>query len=651
MKRHNLYGPIHHGALILGGVCLLAACSNDPTSGGAGGKSSTTVAAGGNAGGSSSTGRGGTGGSASSASGGSSGSGGAAGSGGTARSGGATGAGGSIGSGGTAASSGSGGRAGSGGTGGSNAGGAGGVTNSGGSPSTGGSGRDAGADRPPDTNNGTGGRTDGSARGGTAAGGGGAGGQATGGAGTGGSATGGSTGSTINDGCLSDLAKGVSISEIAVFQAGKISVMKNGTEATPRTAQGGQIIQGKNALFRVYVTVDSGFQSRDLSARLMLNGQTAGYYAKTAISASSTELTASNSFNISVPGSAITASLDYEVEIVECGTGSGTAHSPVFPSSGVADLATLETGPLRLTVVPVTSDGVTPTLDQAFADSLKNYFDSMYPTSGTEVTINSTPIAGCTVTAATASDGTAWSNCLNNVLSRRRTDRPANDVYYVGVLQPTSTFSSYCRSSCIMGISPVASVSAANSRASLIVGYSGYAPSTAAHEVGHAHGLQHSPGCGASQADPAFPYVTGGKAYIGWVGWDKQQTPTTFFDPAKYTDIMAYCSPQWISDYVFKKLGDRIIALSGALIITGPARTWRMAFESSIGLWWGTPVTDPIPAEGDPVAARVLDAAGTAIAQITVYRTPTSIETAFYMVPDPEPGWAAIAIGEARLAF
>jgi hypothetical protein len=443
----------------------------------------------------------------------------------------------------------------------------------------------------------------------------------------------------------------VSISEIAVFQAGKISVMKNGTEATPQTAQGGQIIQGKNALFRVYVTVDSGFQSRDLSARLMLNGQTEGYYAKTAISASSTELTAANSFNISVPGSAITASLDYRVEIVECGTGSGTAHDPVFPSSGVAKLATLKTGLVKLTVVPVTSNSVTPTLDQAFADSLKGYFDSMYPTSETQVTINSTPISGCTVTASTAGSSTAWSSCLNNVLSRRRSDKPANDVYYVGVLQPTSTFSSYCSSSCIMGISPVASVSASSSRASLIVGYSGYAPSTAAHEVGHAHGLEHSPGCGAAQADSAFPYVTGGKAYIGWVGWDKQQTSTKFFDPAKYTDIMAYCSPQWVSDYIYKKLGTRIIALNGAFIVTGPARTWRMAFETPIGLWWGTPVTDPIPAEGDPVAARVLDAAGATIAPITVYRTLTSIETAFYMVPDPEPGWATLAIGDARLAF
>ena len=666
MQRHKRNRPIRHGALILGGFCLLAACSQDSPSGGAAGKTSnSTVATGGHAGsagGGSSTAKGGAGGSTSSASGGTVANGGTAGSGGTARSGGAPGGGGSAASGGTATSAtggsagaggttSSGGRTGAGGIGGSGgAAGEGGMTNAGGSSSsTGGAGRDAGADGRFGAG---GGRTvDASATGGSGAGGGGAGGQSTGAGGAGGSATGGTTPATINDGCLSDLAKGITVSEIAVFQAGKISVMKNGTAATPQSAQGGQIIQGKNALFRVYVTVDSGFQSRDLSARLMLNGQTEGYWAKATISASSTELTAANSFNIAVPASAITASLDYRLEVVECGTGSGTDHSPAFPSTGVASLATLKTGLMKLTMIPVTSNGATPTLDQAFADSIKSYFDSMYPTSGTQVTLNSTPITGCSVTAATAGDSTAWSSCLNNVLSRRRTDKPANDVYYVGVLQPTSTFASYCSSSCIMGISPVASVSAANSRASLIVGYSGYAPSTGAHEVGHASGLEHSPGCGAAQADSAFPYVTNGKAYIGWVGWDKQQTTTKFFDPAKYTDIMAYCSPQWVSDYVYKKLGSRIIALNGARIVTGPERTWRMAFETSAGLWWGTPVTDPIPAEGEPVAARVLDATGATIAQITVYQTFTSIETAFYMVPDPEAGWAAIAIGEAKLAF
>jgi hypothetical protein len=481
---------------------------------------------------------------------------------------------------------------------------------------------------------------------------GGNGGSSTGGNGAGGSANGGTTGGTINDGCKDDLAKGITISEIAVFQAGKISVMKGGSAATPKSAKGAEIVQGKDALFRVYVTVDTGFQSRELSARLMLNGQTLGYSAKATISASTSELTATNSFNIPVPGSAITASLDYQVKIVECATGSGTDRSPVFPASGVASLATRKTGPLKITMLPVTSGGVTPTLDQAFVDAITKVMDAMYPTSGTQITLSTTPITGCNVTAATARDDVAWSDCLDTLYSRRRSDKPANDVYYVAVLKPTSSFSSFCGSGCITGISPVATASTPNYRISLIDGYLPDAQTTAPHEIGHAHGLEHSPGCGAAQPDPNFPYTTSGKAYIGWVGWDKTQSPIKFYDPAKYYDIMAYCTPTiWVSDYVFKELADRIIALAGARIVAGPERTWRILLENPGKIRWGIPVTSPIPAEGEPAMATVLDSLGATVAQISVYRTPTSVAGAIYMVPDPEPGWAAIEVGGRTLAF
>jgi hypothetical protein len=613
-------------------LLLLGACS--PTSAtssasGNGGKKADTV-----------SGVGGTAGSGGSASN-SSGKGGNQGSGGSSATGGNAGSGGK-----TSDTGGSGGTAGSGGasTGGSAAtggSGSGGVAGSGGSQATGGSARDAGPD---------GSTTGGRATGGSTTGG--VGGSAAGGSAIGGSSTGGTLGSTINDGCTDQLAKGITISEIAVFQAGKISVMKGGAAVTAKTTSGAEIIQGKDGLFRIYVTVDGGFQSRSLSARLKLNGQTVGLYAKATISASSTELSTTNSFTIAVPASVFGANLDYQAQIVECGDGSGTDHNPIFPTTGAATLATRKTGVVKITMMPATSGGVTPTLDQSFIDSVKKTMDSMYPTTDTQITVSATALAGCTVTGATAADDVPWSNCLDRLRSRRTADKPASDVYYVAVLKPESTFAAFCGSGCITGISLVATATSANSRISLVDGYLPDALITIPHEVGHAHGIEHSPGCGAAQADPSFPYVTSGKGYIGWVGWDKQQSPIKFFDPAKYIDIMAYCSPQWVSDYVYKEMATRIITLNGARIaITEAESTWRVALETSGKLRWGIPITEPVAPEGEPVAATVLDAQGTAAAQITVYRTGTSHGGASYMVPDPQAGWATLQIGSSTLAF
>ena len=379
--------------------------------------------------------------------------------------------------------------------------------------------------------------------------------KATGGAGnTGGNnATGGTSGAlTGADGCSDTLALGLSLNELAVFQSGKISVMKNGAEVAATTQYGADIIEGRPTLFRAYVTTDSGFQSRQLSARLSLNDGASTYYSKQTIGGSSTELSTTNSFQIQIPAADIKAGLNYSLKIVECGTGSGTAHNPQFPADGQASLATRLTGVIKITVVPVTANNITPTLDQNFQTSLKQVMEAMYPTSAAQVTLNSTPITGCGITPTTADDSATWSSCLDLVRSRRSADRPATDVYYLGVLTPAATLSAYCGGGCVAGISFEATATGASGRSSLAIGFLPQALNTAAHELGHAHGLAHSPGCGASSTDANFPYVVSGKAYIGWVGWDSR-TPTTFLNPSTVTDIMAYCTPQWVSDYVYSK--------------------------------------------------------------------------------------------------
>jgi hypothetical protein len=133
-----------------------------------------------------------------------------------------------------------------------------------------------------------------------------------------------------------------------------------------------------------------------------------------------------------------------------------------------------------------------------------------------------------------APDGTNWDKILS-ALDAKRTADNVTDRYYYGALQ-----TGY--SSGVVGLGyigwPVA------------IGWdlSGSFPAVFAHEEGHNFNRAHSPCGGASGPDPNYPYPG---AIIGVPGWDVFASSNNLKAAATYTDIMGYCSPQWISDYVY----------------------------------------------------------------------------------------------------
>jgi hypothetical protein len=73
----------------------------------------------------------------------------------------------------------------------------------------------------------------------------------------------------------------------------------------------------------------------------------------------------------------------------------------------------------------------------------------------------------------------------------------------------------------------------------------------AAHEWGHNLGRPHSPGCGAGGADGNYPGNSGELD-----AWGLDLGSLSLKSPSGHADFMSYCSPDWVSAYVWEKILD-----------------------------------------------------------------------------------------------
>jgi len=454
-------------------------------------------------------------------------------------------------------------------------------------------------------------------------------------------------GSTGSDGCTSDLARNLTLKQIAVYQTVKIPVMQDGSEVAVSSRKA-SVIQGKSSMFRVFVTLASGWTARELAARLTVTpagGQAAQYYSRKTISASSTDSDLKTTFQIFVPPSAMSGSLRYSVEVVECSTQSGTAGQARFPASDDIDLGVKNTGGVKIKIIPIQFNSLLPDTSPA---ALAVYADEMtaeYPINDISITV------GDALTAATPID---WSGMLDQVRAKRTADKPASDIYYYGLIKPADSLRTYCQSSCTTGIGFVVTsatgTTAGAGRAAVGVGFMDKASAqTMTHEVGHNHGRNHAPCSTAgtiSGVDASYPY-TGG--LLGSWGYDYRTQ--ALLDPAKYSDIMGYCNSKWMSDYTYNGITTRVAAVNGIAMVYTPdyaLSRWRILLVDGRGQRWGIPVTDAAPAEGDPEAATIYNGAGAVLTQVTAYRTAIGdLDASMVMVPEPQGGWYAVSVGGA----
>ncbi len=430
------------------------------------------------------------------------------------------------------------------------------------------------------------------------------------------------TGPGANPTSSAPLARGITIDEVVLYQGTRVPIAKSGARVASRVLP---VIQGRDALVRLFVTPQAGKGARALDAELtvMSKGHAVGtVHTKATISQRSNESDVASTFNFMVPGSALTPDAEYTVRILESGAPSvatTTASPAQFPTSGGTDRFDAQlTGTLKVLIVPLVygADGSNrmPDVSAAVIDAAKKRLLEFYPVADVDIRVRQ-PIAW---SGAVLANGQGWDDVLDAVTRLRLTDNAPRDVYYYGAFAPAPTVNGYCGTDCLLGLSNMSETAGDSAnRASVGVLYADNdSIDTLPHELGHAHGRPHAPCGGATDPDPKYPYPNAG---IGAWGYS---VVTRTLQPPTLHDQMSYCAPAWQSDYTYRALFDRIHALA-TMRMGGPtsARTYRMLRVASDGTttWSGEPFTTTSPIEGHPTTVSVVAAEGTVPKQVTGY--------------------------------
>ncbi|MEK9501245.1 hypothetical protein [Gaopeijia maritima] len=251
-----------------------------------------------------------------------------------------------------------------------------------------------------------------------------------------------------------------------------------------------------------------------------------------------------SSWNLALPGALLHGSLSLRVTADPDDTQAEHDETDnVFPASGAPGALDLRTPPpFDVVFVPVrqSANGAVGSVSAGSMDSFLTDTRRMLPLGAVAGTMHAEFVTDQPVLG---SDGSSWSAVLSEVAALRAAEGDGRAYY--GVV-------STAYGSGVAGIGyigwPVALGWDRGSRASV-----------AAHEWGHNFGRRHAPGCGAGNPDGAWPYANG---RVGAWGWDA--AAGTLKSPDVHYDLMSYCGPEWISDYVYERILDARDAGSGA---------------------------------------------------------------------------------------
>ncbi|HEX7552313.1 MAG TPA: zinc-dependent metalloprotease family protein, partial [Geothrix sp.] len=335
------------------------------------------------------------------------------------------------------------------------------------------------------------------------------------------------------------------------------------------------IVAGKPGLVRAFVLANQVNTATPLVQVTLLNNgvAVAGYpklasFSGTSVPTVLAESSLAKSWNLTIPATDLVTPTGsgYSLHAVVNAGGNLPPETDSTNNTITVALTGTTVPTFKTTIFPVVLSSGTGNVTAGNKDTWAARLVKMYPVGLSDV------VVGTTFTDATisnlASDGTGWNTLLNDLVTKHQADG-ASDRYYFGALNV-----SYASGVAGLGYVPSSSSSAFYYRTAIGWDKTGYSdggnyPEVFAHETGHNMGRNHSP-CPTTGSnipagiDPNYPYAG---ASIGVWGYDNV-IPNTIYSPATYKDIMAYCSPDWVSDYTYKGILN-FRAGSGGFLVVG----------------------------------------------------------------------------------
>jgi hypothetical protein len=458
----------------------------------------------------------------------------------------------------------------------------------------------------------------------------------------------------------------IQLTEIALYQAVKVSLYSQGRVVTPHNAP---VIEGRPGYLRAFFSLAGGSPGGVRATLVLQNGSDASSVRTSTqdfqVDVDSLDSNLATTANWELSGESIGPDTTARIDLELGPSCPGGGRSQV-PAGATLALDPRSTGVLKLVLVPVRYDadqsGRLPDITESQLGRYQDILMAYFPTRAVELTVHETVSTSISLAA-----NSGWASFLDALRTLRAQDGVAADVYYYGLVSPATSFQTYCRGTCTAGLSYLADgPNAAARQVGAGVGFAGtLAGETLVHEIGHQHGRSHTECGGGAQPDPRFPYEGGS---IGVWGFDfrnmRLRSPAGPPEAAAHKDFMGYCSPQWISDYTFGALAARRAAVSGAVaslrdgsaLATGPSTRALHAGEprqvlllgEGDAVQWGQQASGAEAPAGHPVTAQVLDATGRVVDRVTVHRTDHGHgHGALLELPTPRAGWAALALQNA----